>query len=64
LRFHSAQSCKTPDFCTVGGNSRFAGDFDLQKSVAKGHSFARTFDTVGISQKKTVKLLRFDLTGA
>jgi hypothetical protein len=27
-------------------NSRFAGDFRLQKSRAKAHSFATTFATV------------------
>jgi hypothetical protein len=31
------------NFCIMGQNSRFTGDFGLQKFVAKVHSSARTF---------------------
>jgi hypothetical protein len=46
-RFPSAQNCKGRNFCAVGINSCFAGDFGLQKSLAKVHSFARTFGAPG-----------------
>jgi short-subunit dehydrogenase len=35
--------CKSSNFCNVGRNSHFAGNFGLQKSLAKAHSLARTF---------------------
>ena len=33
------------NFCTIGRNPRFTGDFDLQKFLAKVRYFATTFVT-------------------
>jgi hypothetical protein len=41
-------SCKTPNFCDVDRNSGFTGDFDLEKSAAKVHSFAATFAMISV----------------
>jgi Resolvase, N terminal domain len=38
--------CKNPNFCVVCRNVHFTGDFGLQKSRAKVHSFAGIFATV------------------
>jgi hypothetical protein len=35
------------NFCAMGRNSRFTGDFELQKFLAKVRSFATTFAMAG-----------------
>jgi Resolvase, N terminal domain len=39
--------CENSKFCSIGRHPRFAGDFRLKKSVAKGQYFATIFATVG-----------------